>query len=53
MGLESIYKLTQARNYTLRFTMTTFEGVTKTQSYTNFKLLDNVSLKLSDFLFRL
>ncbi len=43
MGLDNIYELTQVKNYTLRVTLENFEGVIKTQFYTNFKLLDNVS----------
>jgi len=43
LGLDNIYSLTQSKNYTLRITMETFEGVNKTQYYTNFKLLDDVS----------
>ena len=43
LGLDNIYKLTQSKSYTLRFTLETFEGVIKTQFYTNFKLLDDVS----------
>ena len=46
LGLDNIYKLTQLKNYTLRFTFETFEGVIKTQYYTNFKLLDSVRQKL-------
>ena len=43
LGLENIYELTQVKNYTLRVTMETFEGIIKTAFYTDFKLLDNVS----------
>ncbi len=42
LGLDNIYELTQVKNYTLRFTLETFEGVIKTEFYTGFKLLDNV-----------
>ena len=47
LGLENIYELTQVKNYTLRVTMETFEGIIKTAFYTDFKLLDNVSKTLS------
>ena len=42
LGLDNIYELTQVKNYTLRVTMETFDGIIKTAFYTDFKLLDNV-----------
>ena len=42
MGLDNIYELTQVKNYTLRVTMETFDGIIKTAFYTDFNLLDNV-----------
>ena len=44
LGLDNIYELTQVKNYTLRVTMETFDGIIKTAFYTDFKILDNVSI---------
>jgi hypothetical protein len=42
MGLEKIYQMTNARTFSLRVMMQTFEGITKTAFYSNFKLTENV-----------
>jgi len=47
LGLDNIYGLTQSKSYTLRFKFETFDGIIKTQYYTNFKLLDTVSVQLN------
>jgi hypothetical protein len=46
MGLENIYKMTNARSYSLRIVMQDFDGNTRSATYSKFKLLENVSINL-------
>ena len=46
MGLEKMYQMTNARAYSLRVMMQNFDGTTKTAFYSNFRLTENVRIKI-------
>ena len=46
MGLEKMYEMTNARAYSLRVMMQNFDGTTKTAFYSNFRLTENVRIKI-------
>ena len=47
MGLDNIFQLTQHKDYSLRITMETFEGVRKRATYKNFKITENVNFHIN------
>ena len=44
IGLQSMYLLTNDRNYTLRVKIYNFDGSNKTAYYTNFRIVENVRM---------
>jgi hypothetical protein len=46
LGLDNLFSLTQSKNYSMRMTVTTFDGVTGVAAYSLVKILNNVSLKM-------
>ena len=46
LGLDNLYYLTQAKDYSLRITMVSQQNQTAVANYDHFKILDRVRTKL-------